>query len=111
MAPSSPRCTGAKKTGQGGEVRASLLASGMWANNFLIQASLCGAAVPPRPPREETTHALGGTYRTEDGRWFLLALTSEARQWPALATAIGQPTCSPIRASPTPPRAGRTPLR
>ena len=80
-----------EKTGQGGEVRASLLASGMWANSFLIQASLCGAAVPPRPPREHTTHALGGTYRTADGRWFLLALTSEAKQWPALANAIDRP--------------------
>ena len=79
------------RTGQGAEVRANLLASGMWANAFLVQAALCGAAIPPRPPREQTAHALGGTYRTADGRWLMLALTSEARQWPALAEAVGRP--------------------
>ena len=80
-----------ERTGLGGEVCASLLGNGMWANSFLIQASLCGAAIPPRPPRQETTRALGSAYRSSDERWFLLALTSEARQWPALARAIGQP--------------------
>ena len=80
-----------EKTGSGGEVRASLLASGMWANAFLIQAALVGAETPIRPPREQTTHALGGLYQAGDGRYFLLALTSELRQWPALARAIGLP--------------------
>lgn len=80
-----------EKTGIGGEVCASLLGSGMWANAFLIQAALCGAATPVRPPREETSHALGAMYRSGDGRWFLLALTSELRQWPALAQAVGLP--------------------
>ncbi len=79
------------RTGKGGEVRANLLGSGMWANAFLVQAALCGATIPQRPPREQTTHALGGTYRTMDGRYLMLALTSEARQWPALAEAIGRP--------------------
>jgi crotonobetainyl-CoA:carnitine CoA-transferase CaiB-like acyl-CoA transferase len=79
------------RTGQGSEVRANLLASGMWANAFLVQAALCGATIPQRPPREQTSHALGGTYRTMDGRYLMLALTSEARQWPALAEAIGRP--------------------
>ena len=78
-------------TGRGGEVRASLLGNGMWANSLLIQASLCGAAIPPRLPREQNTRAVGNTYRTSDQRWFMLALTSEDRQWPALAQAIGRP--------------------
>ena len=80
-----------EKTGLGGEVRASLLASGLWANAFLVQAALVGAATPLRPPREETTRPLGGLYPAGDGRHFLLALTSEHRQWPALARAIGHP--------------------
>ncbi len=79
------------RTGQGSEVRANLLGSGMWANAFLVQAALCGATIPQRPPRDQTTHALGGTYRTGDGRWLMLALTSENRQWPALAEAVGRP--------------------
>jgi crotonobetainyl-CoA:carnitine CoA-transferase CaiB-like acyl-CoA transferase len=79
-----------EKTGRGGEVRASLLAGGMWANGYLIQAKLCGVTFPPRPPREESVSALGNIYRTSDDRWFMLAVLNE-RQWPALATAVGMP--------------------
>jgi formyl-CoA transferase len=79
-----------EKTGRGSEVRASLLASGMWANAYLIQARLCGTVFPPRPPREEMPSALASLYRTKDDRWFLLVLLNE-RQWPVLAQTIGRP--------------------
>ena len=79
-----------EKTGKGGEARASLLASGMWANGYLIQARLCGTIFPPRPPREESISATGNIYRTQDDRWFMLALSSE-RQWPILAKVMGRP--------------------
>jgi len=79
-----------EKTGLGGEVRASLMGSGLWANAYLIQARLCGTLFPPRPPREESVSALGNLYRTSDDRFFMLALASD-RQWPALAQAIGMP--------------------
>jgi crotonobetainyl-CoA:carnitine CoA-transferase CaiB-like acyl-CoA transferase len=79
-----------EKTGRGGEVHASLLASGMWANGYLIQAKLCGVTFPPRPPREESVSALGNIYRTSDDRWFMLAMANE-RQWPGLARAVGMP--------------------
>ena len=79
-----------EKTGLGGEVCASLMGSGMWANAWLIQARLCGASFPPRPAREQSTSALGNLYRTSDDRFFMLALASD-RQWPALAQAIGMP--------------------
>jgi formyl-CoA transferase len=77
-----------EKTGRGGEVRASLLASGMWANGYFIQAQLCGVTFPPRPPREEAMMSLTNIYRTLDDRWFMLVVLNE-RQWPALARAIG----------------------
>ena len=77
-----------EKTGHGGEVRASLMGSGLWANAYLIQARLCGTLFPPRPPREESVSALGNLYRTSDDRFFMLALASD-RQWPALAQAVG----------------------
>jgi crotonobetainyl-CoA:carnitine CoA-transferase CaiB-like acyl-CoA transferase len=80
-----------EKTGQGSEVRASLIGSGMWANGYLIQAELCGVTFPPRPPREESIASLTNIYRTLDDRWFMLAAINE-RQWPALANAIGMPT-------------------
>jgi formyl-CoA transferase len=79
-----------EKTGRGQEVRASLMAGGMWANSYLIQAKLCGVTFPPRPPREESVSALGNMYRTADDRWFMLTVLNE-RQWPALASAIGMP--------------------
>jgi crotonobetainyl-CoA:carnitine CoA-transferase CaiB-like acyl-CoA transferase len=79
-----------EKTGLGGEVRASLMGSGLWANAYPIQARLCGTVFPPRPPREESVTALGNIYRTSNDRWFMLALASD-RQWPALAQAIGMP--------------------
>jgi crotonobetainyl-CoA:carnitine CoA-transferase CaiB-like acyl-CoA transferase len=79
-----------EKTGRGGEVRASLMANGMWANGYLIQGRLCGVDFPPRPPREESVSALGNIYRTSDDRWFMLAVLNE-RQWPALARAVGMP--------------------
>ena len=80
-----------EKTGRGGEVRASLMGNGMWANGYLIQAELCGVSFPPRPPREESITALTNIYRTLDDRWFMLAAINE-RQWPALANAIGIPS-------------------
>jgi formyl-CoA transferase len=79
-----------EKTGRGGEVRASLMASGMWANGYLIQARLCGTIFPPRPPRSDTISATTNIYRTGDDRWFMLALSSE-RQWPVLARTAGMP--------------------
>ena len=76
-----------ERTGQGGEVRANLMNAGMWANTFLIQAALCGGTIPPRPKREDAPNALGNMYQAGDGRWFIIAVISEDRQWAPLATA------------------------
>ena len=78
-----------ERTGQGGEVRANLMNAGMWANTFLIQAALCGGTIPPRPKREDAPNALGNMYQAGDGRWFIIAVISEDRQWAPLATAMG----------------------
>ncbi len=78
-----------EKTGQGGEVRASLLGNGMWANSFLIQGRLCGVNFPPRPARSESIAPLGTMYHSADERWIMLALSNEDRQFPALMRAVG----------------------
>jgi formyl-CoA transferase len=80
-----------ERTGQGGFVHVALLEAGLWANGFMVQAALDGARFIPRPPREQAPNALGNLYQAGCGRWFLLALLNEARQWPALLQVLGQP--------------------
>lgn len=78
-------------TGKGSMVSTSLLANGLWMNAVQVQAALCGAKVEPRPAREEAASALANIYRCADGRWFLLNLVNDERDWPGLLVAIGRP--------------------
>ncbi len=80
-----------ERTGHGGHVETSLLANGLWSNACLAQAALCGARFFPRPPREQAPNACAHHYRTRDGRWFILSMLSEERQFPDLARALGRP--------------------
>jgi crotonobetainyl-CoA:carnitine CoA-transferase CaiB-like acyl-CoA transferase len=79
------------RTGRGTMVSTSLLANGLWWNATQIQAALCGARVEPRPPREEPATALANLYRCADGRWFLLNLLNDDRDWPHFLKAIERP--------------------
>jgi crotonobetainyl-CoA:carnitine CoA-transferase CaiB-like acyl-CoA transferase len=79
------------QTGRGTMVSTSLLANGVWWNAIQIQAALCGARVEPRPPREQPASALANLYRCADGRWFLLNLLNDDRDWPHLLRAIERP--------------------
>jgi formyl-CoA transferase len=79
-----------EKTGKGGFVGTSLLANGLWANGCLIQSALCGATIPPRPPRAAMPNALTNMYHTQDGRWFNLTVLNEERQFLPLLRAIGR---------------------
>ena len=80
-----------ERTGQGGMVNSSLLANGLWSNGCAVQARLCGADYKGRPAREHSANACTNTYRCGDGRWFMLTLINEARQWDGLARALGHP--------------------
>ncbi len=80
-----------ERTGEGGMVSTSLMAAGLWSNGMLAQAHLAGAVVRPRPPREEALNALANIYCAADDRWFMLALLSEEKQWPALLRGLGHP--------------------
>jgi crotonobetainyl-CoA:carnitine CoA-transferase CaiB-like acyl-CoA transferase len=80
-----------ERTGRGAFVHTALLHAGLWSNGFMAQAALDGASFVPRPPRSEAPNALGNLYRAGCGRWFLLALLNEPRQWPALLEVLGQP--------------------
>jgi crotonobetainyl-CoA:carnitine CoA-transferase CaiB-like acyl-CoA transferase len=79
-----------ERTGRGTLVGSSLLANGLWANGTFAQAALCGASFTPRPPREQGFSALGCYYRCRDGRWLLLSIVNEARDWPLFAACVGR---------------------
>jgi crotonobetainyl-CoA:carnitine CoA-transferase CaiB-like acyl-CoA transferase len=78
-------------TGKGGQVATSLMANGVWANGYFVQARLCGARIEPRPRREHAFNALSNHYRCGDGRWLILSLLNEDRQWPVLVSCLGRP--------------------
>src|SRR4029077_17015142 len=80
-----------ERTGKGTHVGSSLLANGVWANGYFAQAALCGATIIDRPPRERGFNALSSYYRCRDGRWLILTILNEDRQWPALARALAPP--------------------
>ena len=77
-----------RTTGEGAHVHTSLMANGLWANAFNAQAALSGLEVPLRPRREELGNALTNHYRAADGRWFILAILNQDRDWPRLLEAL-----------------------
>ena len=75
-------------TGEGSEVTTSLLANGLWSNGCQVQAALCGYELLARPERGGRG-ALNEMYRAADDRYFIIASTNPARDWPLLAQAVG----------------------
>lgn len=75
-----------QKTGKGGHVSTSLLANGLWSNGVLLQAALCGADLDA--PRQRS--ALANLYRGQCGRWFILAIINDTRDWPRLLAVLGK---------------------
>jgi len=91
-----------ERTGKGAEVATSLMANGAWANSHAIQAKLCGATFPERWSRTQASNALANHYQCSDGRWLMLTLLNEERQWPALARCLADDRLADPRfASPT----------
>jgi formyl-CoA transferase len=77
-------------TGKGSHVSSNLMANGIWANGILAQAKLCGAKFGERRPREHALNAVTNHYKCKDGRWLILSLLNEDRQWPTLARCLGR---------------------
>ncbi len=77
-------------TGKGAHVGTSLIANGLWSNGVMAQAALCGARFIDRPPREQSLNAFTNYYRCRDGKWLILTILNEERQWPPLAKALGR---------------------
>jgi crotonobetainyl-CoA:carnitine CoA-transferase CaiB-like acyl-CoA transferase len=79
-----------ERTGKGSHVSSNLMANGIWAASVLAQAKLCDATFHPRRPRERALNAVTNHYRCKDGRWLMLSLLNEDRQWPTLARCLGR---------------------
>lgn len=80
-----------ERSGKGTKVSSSLLANGAWSNAFLLQAVFAGAPTFQPITRGETPNAVVNRYRTRDGRWILLAMVQEAKDWPRLPVALARP--------------------
>jgi len=78
-----------ERTGKGSHVSSNLMANGVWAASVLAQAKLCGAKFGERRPRERALNAVTNHYKCKDGRWLILSLLNEERQWPTLARCLG----------------------
>ena len=57
---------------------------------MLAQAKLVGAKFLPRRTRENALNAVTNHYQCKDGRWLILSLLNEDRQWPTLAKCLGR---------------------
>src|ERR1700710_2898505 len=79
-----------ERTGKGSHVSSNLMANGIWASSVLAQAKLCGAQFQERRPRERALNAVTNHYKCRDGRWLILSLLNEEKQWPALARCMGR---------------------
>lgn len=79
-----------ERTGKGSHVASNLMANGVWAASVLAQAKLCGATFVERRPRERALNAVANHYKCQDGRWIMLSLLNEERQWPILARCLGR---------------------
>ena len=79
-----------ERTGKGSHVSSNLMANGIWASGVLAQAKLCGAKFGERRPRERALNAVTNHYKCKDGRWLILSLLNEERQWPTLARCLGR---------------------
>ena len=79
-----------ERSGNGSHVSSNLMANGVWAASVLAQAKLCGAKFAERRTREHALNAVTNHYRCRDGRWLILSLLNEDRQWPTLARCLGR---------------------
>jgi formyl-CoA transferase len=56
----------------------------------MAQAALCGAQFIDRPPREQALNAFTNYYQCRDGRWLILTILNEERQWPVFIKCLGR---------------------
>ena len=76
------------RTGKGQLVTASLLNMGLWVLGADVQEALASGRPPHRHRRAEARDAMVNTYKTSDGRWFLMVMPDNDVNWARLCKAI-----------------------
>jgi crotonobetainyl-CoA:carnitine CoA-transferase CaiB-like acyl-CoA transferase len=79
-----------ERTGKGTQVNSNLMANGIWSNGIYAQAALCGATFQNRPPRHQALNAVTNHYQCKDGRWIILSLLNEEKQFPVFCKVVGR---------------------
>ncbi len=79
-----------ERTGKGGKVSTSLMATGAWCNALPLQAELCGAKQIRERPRSQSTNALALPYGCKDDQWFLLWIFDPDGGCTQLLNVLGQ---------------------
>ena len=76
------------RTGKGQLVTASLLNMGLWVLGTDVQEALASGRAPHRRRRAEARDAMVNTYKTGDGKWFLMVMPDNDVNWTRLCKAI-----------------------
>ena len=79
-----------ERSGLGQEVDISLMQAGLWGLGADAQQALVSGKSPHSTGRTGRRNPLRNTYRTADGRWFLLN-SQRDREWPGFCMAVGRP--------------------
>ena len=80
-----------QREGKGSIVDASLYASGMWANAWLLQEVLLGGPEPQARGRRYRINPLYTNYQCRDGGWIQFAMFQTDRYWAPVCEVIGRP--------------------
>ena len=79
-----------EKTGEGQEVDASLMQTGIFANAQDVNATLVTGEDRQNVDRRDLANALLNSYETADGRWLRTAINQPDKYWARLCKAIGR---------------------
>ena len=80
-----------ERTGVGCHVSTSLAANGVWANGMAVQGVIAGMDLGAYKQERGWKNPLTNAYPTSDGRFVVLAIINQVREWPLLARALEHP--------------------